>query len=124
VLKYNEYQTLDNQTDNQLTNKRQTVDKQLTTTNKDNNLKNDNKEPKKQFVPPTILEIETYCLDRKNNVNPSKFLDFYESKGWMIGKNKMKSWKAAVRTWEQNNNNKTKDDKPLTTRYKNAPGIR
>lgn len=52
------------------------------------------------FSPPSISEVITYCLERKNNVNAQKWHDFYASKGWMIGKNKMKDWKAAVRTWE------------------------
>lgn len=52
------------------------------------------------FKKPTLNEIEEYCKERNNNVLPNKFYDFYESKGWMIGKNKMKDWKAAVRTWE------------------------
>lgn len=56
---------------------------------------------KKVFVPPTLDEIKTYCLERKNNVNADKWLSFYESKGWMVGKNKMKDWKAAIRTWEE-----------------------
>lgn len=61
-----------------------------------------------RFVPPTIDEISEYCRERKNNVNPEKFFDFYESKGWMVGKNKMKDWKAAVRTWEKHENAITK----------------
>lgn len=56
------------------------------------------------FHKPTLEEISSYCLERKNNVNPSKFYDFYESKGWMVGKNKMKDWKACVRTWESDRN--------------------
>ncbi len=55
----------------------------------------------KRFTPPTIEEVKAYCRERKNDVDPEKFVDFYESKGWMIGKNKMKSWKAALRTWEK-----------------------
>ena len=46
-------------------------------------------------------EVKAYCLERKNGVDPQAFVDFYESKGWMIGKNKMRDWKAAVRTWEK-----------------------
>lgn len=53
------------------------------------------------FSPPTIDEIQEYCRSRNNNVDPEQFYDFYESKGWMIGKNRMKDWKAAVRTWER-----------------------
>lgn len=59
--------------------------------------------PRKKFVKPTVEEVREYCLERKNNVNPEKFVDFYESKDWYIGKNKMKDWKAAVRTWERGN---------------------
>lgn len=56
----------------------------------------------KKFVKPTLEEVRNYCLERKNNVNAEKFIDFYEAKDWFIGKNKMKDWKAAVRTWERN----------------------
>jgi hypothetical protein len=58
--------------------------------------------PKKssKFIPPTIEEVKAYCQERKNKVDSEKWYDFYSSKGWMIGKNKMKDWKAAVRTWE------------------------
>lgn len=56
-----------------------------------------------RFVPPTLDEVKNYCLERNNNVDAQRFLDFYEAKGWMVGKNKMKDWKAAVRTWERSN---------------------
>jgi len=56
-----------------------------------------------KFTPPTIEEVKTYCNERRNQVSPETFIDFYSSKGWMIGKNKMKDWKAAVRTWERSN---------------------
>lgn len=63
---------------------------------------------RKQFKPPTVEEVHEYCCERMNNVNAEAFVDFYESKGWMVGKNKMKDWKAAVRTWEKGRNNNTK----------------
>ena len=65
---------------------------------------------KSNFKPPTLQEVEEYCKERNNNVNPQRFIDFYTSKGWMVGKNKMKDWKACVRTWEQldKNNNTSK----------------
>lgn len=56
----------------------------------------------KKFIIPSIEEIKKYCLERKNNIDAERFYDYYSSKGWMIGKNKMKDWKAAVRTWERN----------------------
>ena len=55
----------------------------------------------KKFVKPTIEEIEEYCESRNNGINANAFYDFYESKDWMVGKNKMKDWKACIRTWEQ-----------------------
>ena len=57
-----------------------------------------------RFKKPTISEIQAYCKERNNSVDPEQFFDFYECKGWMVGKNKMKDWKAAVRTWERNSN--------------------
>ena len=63
----------------------------------------------KTFKKPTVDEVRAYCKERNNNVDPETFVDFYESKNWMIGKNKMKDWKAAVRTWERSDKNKSKD---------------
>jgi hypothetical protein len=52
------------------------------------------------FHPPSLSEVSAYCLERKNTVNAQTFINHYESNGWMVGKNKMKDWKAAVRNWE------------------------
>ena len=80
------------------------------TNNNDKELIKNDKEisttKKPKFIPPTIQEVAQYCKDRNNNVNPSKFIDFYTSKGWLIGKNKMVDWKAAVRTWESKEESK------------------
>lgn len=65
----------------------------------DNNKKENIKE--KSFIKPTIEEIQDYCSERNNGINANAFYDFYESKNWYVGKNKMKDWKACVRTWEQ-----------------------
>ena len=61
--------------------------------------------PKKstRFIPPTLEEVTAYCKERNNRVDAGRFVDFYTTKGWMVGKNKMKDWKSAVRTWERNN---------------------
>jgi hypothetical protein len=56
---------------------------------------------KGRFKKPTVNEIAEYCIERKNNLDAETFYDFYESKDWKIGKNKMKAWKACVRTWEK-----------------------
>ena len=60
------------------------------------------------FVKPTLQEVEAYCTQRNNFVDAQRFLDFYESKGWMIGKNRMKDWKASVRTWEKNSDRRSR----------------
>lgn len=68
----------------------------------DNDLKESNlKVTKEKFKPPTVEEVRAYCLERKNSVDPQTFVDFYEASGWMRGKNKIKDWKACVRTWER-----------------------
>jgi hypothetical protein len=63
------------------------------------------KEKTKRFIPPSLNEVIEYCQERKNLVDPSKFIDHYTSNGWMVGKNKMKDWKASIRTWEKNSTN-------------------
>lgn len=65
-------------------------------------------ENRKRFIPPTIEEVSAYCTERQNHIDPQHFIDFYASKGWMVGKNKMKDWQAAVRTWEQRDNKPNK----------------
>ena len=62
-----------------------------------------------KFVKPTIEEVRKYCAERKNKVDPNAWHDFYTSKGWMVGKNKMRDWKAAVRTWEKEDRNQPKE---------------
>lgn len=54
-----------------------------------------------RFQKPTIDDIREYCFERGNTIDPILFFDHYESNGWMVGKSKMKDWKAAIRTWEQ-----------------------
>ena len=60
------------------------------------------KPTRKRFVPPSLEEVQAYCNERNNNVAAEKFINHYTSNGWMVGRNKMKDWKAAVRTWEHN----------------------
>lgn len=59
-------------------------------------------EKSRKFVKPTVEQVRDYCQERQNGVNPEKFVDYYDSNGWKVGKNPMKDWKAAVRTWEKN----------------------
>lgn len=55
---------------------------------------------RKRFTPPTLAEVTAYCRERQNAVDPQRFIDYYTANGWKVGKNSMKDWKAAVRTWE------------------------
>jgi hypothetical protein len=70
---------------------------------------------------PSVEEIKQYCLDRNNGIDAEQFYDFYESKNWYVGKNKMKNWQAAVRTWEKRKqqNPTSKIDQQLDN-YNNA----
>lgn len=63
-----------------------------------------------KFVKPTVEEVRTYCNERGNSVDPQQFIDHYESNGWKIGRNSMKNWKAAVRTWEKNEYGSSKNN--------------
>jgi predicted phage replisome organizer len=63
----------------------------------------EDKPKRKRFVPPTLEEVQDYCFERNNNVDAERFINHYTSNGWMVGKNKMKDWKAAIRTWEKSN---------------------
>lgn len=67
--------------------------------------KNNNGVRGKLFVPPTEEEVKAYCKERNNTVNAAHFMDYYCSNGWKVGRNGMKDWKAAVRTWERRNRN-------------------
>ena len=77
------------------------ITKDLDIQKTDNNMYVD--KSKKRFKKPTIDEVSDYCKERGNTVSPQRFIDHYESNGWKVGKNPMRDWKAAVRTWERNN---------------------
>ena len=78
------------------------------------------KPPRPRFIPPTVEEVREYCQARNNCIDPERFVAHYTSNGWMVGKNKMKDWKAAVHSWERNEykkstevvNGRTKTDNP------------
>ena len=67
-----------------------------------------NSKGKTKFSPPTLEEVRDYCIERRNNVDPQRFMDYYTSNGWRVGKNPMRDWKAAVRNWERGD--KTSDN--------------
>lgn len=71
------------------------------TNNKDININTLSIKGGHRFQKPSLEEIRTYCKERDNKVDPEQFYNFYESKGWMVGKSPMKDWRASVRTWEK-----------------------
>lgn len=83
---------------------------------KDKENKADNP-PRTRFKAPTLEEVQDYCIERNNNVDAQRFIDYYTSNGWKVGKNPMKDWKAAVRNWERTGTDKPtpKADKPETS---------
>ena len=76
-------------------------------------------QPQKRFIKPTLEEVQAYCQERKNKIDPAHFIDYYTAKGWKVGKQPMKDWKAAVRTWEKNNF----DNKPAQEAPEANPGF-
>ena len=122
VVNYDLYQSNDTQSVSQTTSERQSNDIQTTTIEegKKERRKEDNNNAVR-FTPPDVDTVREYCIERNNSVDARAFIDFYSSKGWMIGKNKMKDWKAAVRTWERSRNNTVKDEKK-TTGFNNFQG--
>ena len=79
---------------------------------KDNNIGENNNTPKTEKTPkaekkerfkaPTVEEVHEYCTERGNNIDAQHFIDYYSARGWMLGKNHIKDWKACIRTWERN----------------------
>ena len=149
ICNYDSWQSTNNETDTQtgkqLTNNRQTTDKQLTTIeeiNKERNKKINNnippiipqgdsdivkglmdkiasleeqvaemqKKKRSTFTPPTLEELDAYIREQNFSFTAQQFIDHYESNGWMVGKNKMKDWKAACRTWNSSRYKKQKQD--------------
>jgi len=116
---------------NRQTEGRQTAYDQETETYSKQECKNEKKEeniiravPAKKIIPPTLEMVRSYCSERKNNVDPEQFIDAYTSKGWMIGKNRMKDWQAAVRLWEKNSINNNKQTENELNRKHNSRDIK
>jgi hypothetical protein len=128
VCNYDMYQDTPN---NRQTVGRQTAYDQETETYSKQECKNENNEKNisgalqaKKTIPPTLEMVREYCSERKNNVDPEQFIDAYTSKGWMIGKNRMKDWQAAVRLWEKNSINNNKNNSNELNRKHNSRNIK
>ena len=102
VVNYDLYQSNDTQSVSQTTSERQSNDIQTTTIEERKKERRKENNNTVRFTPPDVNMVRDYCIERNNSVDPQSFVDFYTAKGWMVGKNKMKDWKAAVRTWERN----------------------
>lgn len=76
-----------------------------------------------RFVPPTVDEVAAYCAERSNGVDAAKFVDFYSSKGWKVGKSPMKDWRASVRTWETNDQSRGSPTTPKAPTTRNGNRI-
>lgn len=126
VLNYNDYQSISkDEIPSQLPNKLDDgmdngMDCTMDTTKKDKKCNKEKNKESSHFTPPTVDEVRKYCIERKNYVDAERFVDFYEAKGWMVGRNKMKDWKASIRTWEKkdgryngtSSNNRTNEEEP------------
>ena len=120
IVNYDKFQGSDVQeqtVSRQSADTEQTPSRHRPATNKndknDNNDKNDKKERINNIVRltrPTVEEVKEYCTERGNSVDPQRFVDYYDSNGWKVGKNPMKDWRAAVRTWERNSKKEDTDD--------------
>jgi predicted phage replisome organizer len=73
------------------------------------------------FVPPSLQEVQSYCQERNNGIDAEAFIAFYESKGWMVGKNKMKNWKSAVVTWEKRGIQRDGTQQPKPNKFNQFP---
>jgi hypothetical protein len=72
--------------------------------------------PEKKNIPPKVEDVRAYCLERKNGIDPVAFMAHYKSKNWMIGKNKMVDWQAAIITWERRNGYVPPEERPKPKR--------
>lgn len=134
IVNYELYQSKEQQNEQEIEHQKdskKTAKEQQKDTNKNNkNDKNDKNEKKKEsrtFVPPSLQEVIEYCNERNKGVDPERWFNFYQAKGWMVGKNKMKDWKAAVRTWERDKggsdgNNRTSNTGSDTATYRTESG--
>ena len=116
LVNYSVYQDFENE---KTTQKRQQNDTETSQKHTNKNVKNDNNINNnnniKRFAPPDYEQVSRYCRQRNNGIDPEEFVDYYTAKDWMVGKSKMKDWKAAVRNWERNQAKKNAKQKSKVT---------
>lgn len=90
------------------------VEKEIDTRDREKRKREDNKADKPpraaRFSPPSVEEVTAYCQERRNGVDAQRFVDFYASKGWKVGRDAMKDWRAAVRNWERRDDHAGRSD--------------
>ncbi len=115
ICNYSDYQDVRTANEHQKDIKPTSNQHQTDTNNNDNNdnndLLNNIVRKTKSFLPPARDELKSYCIEKSLSFDVDQFIDFYESKGWMVGKTKMKDWKAAARNWNRRNYSRSKVDK-------------
>ena len=106
IVKYEEYQYDGCQNGEQTAGQTagQTADRRRTTNKKKQSKQEENNKKTSKFTPPTIDEVKAHCSDKGIDLDAESFCAHYESNGWLVGKNKMKSWTAAITTWTKNAN--------------------
>lgn len=97
----------DNENDNENGNEKEDIlptgNTKVITDNISSKEKKQKKEKSEKFVPPTVEQVQAYISEKGYNVDAQYFVDYYQSKGWVVGKSPMKDWKAAVRLWNSKN---------------------
>ena len=83
----------------------------------------DKPQQRTRFIPPTVDEVSAYCREKGYQIDPERFVDFYTSNGWMVGKNKMRDWQAAVRQWEKRDQERSGNNYQQPSRSAPAPSV-
>jgi hypothetical protein len=123
IVKYDSYQSVGRQNDRQMTGNTagewQADDRQMTASidnieqiDMSRNIEQVERESTPHFTPPTIQEIRTFCQENGLFIDVDRFIDYYQSNGWKVGRNKMKDWKATVRNWARDDQKKKDIVKP------------
>ena len=103
----NESKTIANQNDiNSDKDKESNGEEEEVGKERDEDLESKGKKKEKKntrFIPPTVDDVQAYCLERGNGIDPQHFVDFYAARGWKYGNTAIKDWRACIRTWEQRN---------------------
>lgn len=119
ICNYDKYQAVEdgaNKPDN-----KQATNKQQATNHKQECKEGKELSTQEKFIQPTLKNITDYCQERSNGIDPQAFIDHYSAVGWMVGKNKMKDWKAAVRTWE--GKRRQEEQKPTVARKRSREDL-